>query len=131
MGCPALPGLGQTGQSRRVAAETRKGTISLGMEEKGEVTRLLSEMRSGDQAAARLLPIVYQELRRLAAGVMKRERPGHTLQPTAVVHEAYVRLITSDYDKAALMFAPQKKGNVTWTLQGYYHVPFSFAIQKK
>jgi RNA polymerase sigma factor (TIGR02999 family) len=64
------------------------------MEEKSEVTRLLSEMRGGDQdAAARLLPIVYQELRRLAAGVMRRERPGHTLQPTAVVHEAYLRLM--------------------------------------
>lgn len=38
---------------------------------------------------------------------------------------------TSEYDKAALMFAPLKKGNVAWTLQGYYHVPFSFVIQKK
>jgi len=64
------------------------------MEEKGEVTRLLSEMRNGDeQAAGRLLPLVYQELRRVAAGIMMRERPGHTLQPTAVVHEAYLRLM--------------------------------------
>jgi RNA polymerase sigma factor (TIGR02999 family) len=48
-----------------------------------------------DPAAApdHLLPIVYQELRRLAAGFLRRERPGHTLQPTALVHEAYVRLL--------------------------------------
>jgi RNA polymerase sigma factor (TIGR02999 family) len=53
-------------------------------------------MREGEpDAAARLLPIVYRELRKLAAGVMKRERPGHTLQPTAVVHEAYLRLMDS------------------------------------
>lgn len=64
------------------------------MDEQGEVTKLLSEMRNGnEQAAARLMPIVYKELRRMAAGVMLRERPGHTLQPTAVVHEAYLRMM--------------------------------------
>ena len=64
------------------------------MDEQGEVTKLLSEMRNGnEQAAARLMPIVYKELRRMAAGVMQRERPGHTLQPTAVVHEAYLRMM--------------------------------------
>jgi RNA polymerase sigma factor (TIGR02999 family) len=51
-------------------------------------------MSSGDpDAAARLLPVVYQELRKVAAAIMKRERPGHTLQPTAVVHEAFLRLM--------------------------------------
>ena len=44
-------------------------------------------------APDRVLPIVYAELRRLAAGYLRRERPGHTLQPTALVHEAYVRLL--------------------------------------
>ncbi len=64
------------------------------MDEQGEVTKLLSEMRNGnEQAAARLMPMVYKELRRMAAGVMQRERPGHTLQPTAVVHEAYLRMM--------------------------------------
>jgi RNA polymerase sigma factor (TIGR02999 family) len=63
------------------------------MDETGDVTRLLSEMRGDREAAARLLPIVYGELRRVAAGMMQHERPGHTLQPTAVVHEAYMRLI--------------------------------------
>jgi RNA polymerase sigma factor (TIGR02999 family) len=49
--------------------------------------------RQGDeQALARLLPVVYDELRRLAASYLRRERPGHTLQPTALVHDAYIRL---------------------------------------
>ena len=60
----------------------------------GEITRLLSEIQGGNpNAADRLVPIVYRELRRIAAGIMARERPGHTLQPTAVVHEAWLRLI--------------------------------------
>jgi RNA polymerase sigma-70 factor (ECF subfamily) len=64
------------------------------MPNQGEVTRLLSEIRNGDEhAAEQLIPIVYQELRRMAGSVMKRERMGHTLQPTAVVHEAYVKMM--------------------------------------
>jgi RNA polymerase sigma-70 factor (ECF subfamily) len=55
---------------------------------------LISRIRAGDeQAAADLMPIVYKELRRMAAAAMRRERPGHTLQPTAVVHEAYLRMM--------------------------------------
>jgi RNA polymerase sigma factor (TIGR02999 family) len=59
----------------------------------GEVSRLLAEHRRGDRAALdRLLPLVYDELRRLAASYLRRERGNHTLQPTALVHEAYLRL---------------------------------------
>jgi RNA polymerase sigma factor (TIGR02999 family) len=59
-----------------------------------EVSRLLSAMGRGDpQAAGRLLPLVYDELRRLAAARLAGEKPGHTLQATALVHEAYLRLI--------------------------------------
>lgn len=59
-----------------------------------EVTRLLSRVGGGDDAAASdLLPLVYDELRRLADGYMRRERSDHTLQPTALVHEAYLRLV--------------------------------------
>lgn len=59
----------------------------------GEITRALHQMRSGDQSAEReLMLLVYPELRRLAARFMRRERPGHTLQATALVHEAYLRL---------------------------------------
>jgi RNA polymerase sigma factor (TIGR02999 family) len=60
----------------------------------GELTVLLSEWRAGDQAAFdRLLPIVYEELRRLASAYMRAERPDHLLQTTALVHEAYLRLV--------------------------------------
>jgi RNA polymerase sigma factor (TIGR02999 family) len=55
---------------------------------------MLLDWRDGDQdALARLMPLVYDELRRLAASYLRRERPGHTLQPTALVHEAYLRLV--------------------------------------
>ena len=59
-----------------------------------DVTRILAAIDAGDsQAAARLLPLVYDELRRLAAAQMAREKPGQTLDATALVHEAYLRLI--------------------------------------
>jgi RNA polymerase sigma-70 factor, ECF subfamily len=58
-----------------------------------DVTFLLNKLAAGDQeAAAQLVPLVYQELRRLAAGRLRHERPDHTLQATALVHEAYVKL---------------------------------------
>ena len=58
------------------------------------VTRLLQEVRRGEAGALeRLLPAVYAELRRIAGRQLRGERQGHTLQPTAVVHEAYVRLV--------------------------------------
>jgi RNA polymerase sigma factor (TIGR02999 family) len=61
------------------------------------VTELLSAATSGDRdAAAELLPIVYAELRRRAASLMRRERPNHTLQATALVHEAFLQLIGQD-----------------------------------
>ena len=59
-----------------------------------EVTRLLAAYYDGDQQALdRLLPLVYAELRRLAGSYLRRERPDHTLQATALVHEAYLRLV--------------------------------------
>lgn len=59
-----------------------------------EITRVLGAIERGDpQAAQQLLPVVYDELRKLAAGQLNRESPGQTLQPTALVHEAYLRLV--------------------------------------
>jgi RNA polymerase sigma factor (TIGR02999 family) len=59
-----------------------------------EVTQILQEWNNGgDDARARLMPLVYDELRRLARSYLRRERPDHTLQPTALVHEAYLRLV--------------------------------------
>lgn len=63
----------------------------------GEVSALLAEMRSGrKEALDKLLPLMYKELRRLAGHYMKDERAGHTLQPTALVHEAFLRLAVQD-----------------------------------
>ena len=59
-----------------------------------EVTRLLAEWAKGNQQALEdLTPLVYRELRQLAASYLRKESPGHTLQPTALVHEAYLRLV--------------------------------------
>jgi RNA polymerase sigma factor (TIGR02999 family) len=62
-----------------------------------EVTRILSAIEQGDaHAAEQLLPLVYDELRRLAAQRLAQEKPGQTLQATALVHEAYLRLVDTD-----------------------------------
>ena len=62
-----------------------------------EVTRILSQIEAGDPTAAeQLLPLVYDELRKLAAARIAKEKPGQTLQATALVHEAYLRLVDRD-----------------------------------
>ena len=64
-----------------------------------DVTRILPQIESGDPSAAeQLLPLVYDELRKLAAAKLAQEKPGQTLQATALVHEAYIRLV--DVEKA-------------------------------
>jgi RNA polymerase sigma factor (TIGR02999 family) len=64
-----------------------------------EVTELLHRIAGGDaDAATELVPLIYAELRQLAAHFMARERPDHTLQTTALVHEAYLRLVQQRYD---------------------------------
>src|SRR5215213_11928043 len=68
----------------------------------GNVTHILNAAERGDpEASARLLPLVYQELRSLAAQKLAHESPGHTLQATALVHEAYVRLVGGESGEAA------------------------------
>src|SRR5436305_13238717 len=65
-----------------------------------EATRILSAFEQGDpQAASQLLPLVYEELRELAAAKLAQEKPGQTLQATALVHEAYVRLVGGASDQ--------------------------------
>jgi RNA polymerase sigma factor (TIGR02999 family) len=62
----------------------------------GPVTQLLARVSAGDDGAMdRLFPLVYQQLRRAAESALRSERPGHTLQPTALVHEAYLKLVGS------------------------------------
>lgn len=64
---------------------------------RGEVTALLGELKLGRKdALEKLMPLVYRELRRVAGNCMRDERRGHTLQPTALVHEAFLRLVDQD-----------------------------------
>src|SRR5689334_3545460 len=71
-----------------------RGAILCGM---SDVTRILSEMEAGNpRAAEQLLPLVYEELRKLAAAKLAQEKPGQTLQATALVHDAYLRLVDSN-----------------------------------
>src|SRR5688572_31176066 len=68
----------------------------MGTQVTGDITQLLLQWRGGDEAAlGRLMPMVYDELRRLARQCMRRERVGHTLQTTALVNEAYLRMVKS------------------------------------
>ena len=67
-----------------------------------DVTRILSAIEAGDpRAADQLLPLVYEELRKLAVAKLSNEKPGQTLQATALVHEAYLRLVTSPKGESA------------------------------
>jgi RNA polymerase sigma factor (TIGR02999 family) len=74
-----------------------------------DITVLLQELTQGDERAPEvLLPLVYEELKRLAGGYMRNEREGHTLQTTALVHEAYIRLVdwkNADWQNRAHFFA--------------------------
>ena len=74
-----------------------------------DVTQILSQIESGDPSAAeQLLPLVYGELRKLAAANLIREKPGQTLQPTALVHEVYLKLMeqrSADWQNREQFFA--------------------------
>jgi RNA polymerase sigma factor (TIGR02999 family) len=74
---------------------------------KGRITQILTKAEGDSSVAEELLPLVYQELRRLAAAKLAQEAPGHTLQPTALVHEAYIRLVDADvrWDSRGHFFA--------------------------
>jgi RNA polymerase sigma factor (TIGR02999 family) len=83
-----------------------------------DITSILARIESGDPAAAdQLLPLVYTELRRLAAAKLAHERPGHTLQATALVHEAYLRLVDQT--------APQ-----TWDNQRHFFAAAAEAMRR-
>ena len=83
-----------------------------------EVTRILQEMAEGDaQQSAALLPLVYDELRRLAARELRNDPAGNTLQPTALVHEAYVRLVDQNNE-------PQ------WNHRGHFYAAAAEAMRR-
>lgn len=83
-----------------------------------DVTQILSQIEQGDPAATeKLLPLVYDELRKLAAARMAHEKPGQTLQATALVHEAYVRLVDAS--------SPQR-----WDNQGHFFAAAAEAMRR-
>ena len=83
-----------------------------------DVTRILSRIESGDPSAAeQLLPLVYDELRKLAAAKLAKEKPGQTLQATALVHEAYLRLV--DTEKA-----------LQWNSRGHFFTAAAEAMRR-
>ena len=90
-----------------------------------EVTRILSAIEEGDpHAAEQLLPLVYDELRKLAAAKLAQEKPGQTLQATALVHEAYLRLVSSERGKES--DAPAK----AWDNRGHFFAAAAEAMRR-
>jgi RNA polymerase sigma factor (TIGR02999 family) len=90
-----------------------------------EVTRILDAIGKGDpHAANQLLPIVYDELRRLAAQKLAGEPPGQTLQPTALVHEAYIRLVASEERQ------PQEGKAQHWDNRGHFFAAAAEAMRR-
>lgn len=86
-----------------------------------DVTHLLNAVSRGEaQAADQLLPLVYDELRRLAAGYLDQERAGQTLQPTALVHEAYLRLVAS----------PQRELGEGWQGRAHFLATAALAMRR-
>ena len=90
-----------------------------------DVTRLLSQVHAGDPAAAELLlPLVYDELRKLAAARLALEKPGQTLQATALVHEAYLRLLGGEND------GEDGNGKVHWDSRGHFFAAAAEAMRR-
>src|SRR5438067_234947 len=88
-----------------------------------EVTRILSAIEQGDPSAAeQLLPLVYDELRLLAAQKLAQEKPGQTLQPTALVHEAYLRLVGN--------LAPGDSPGAKWDSRGHFFAAAAEAMRR-
>jgi RNA polymerase sigma factor (TIGR02999 family) len=88
-----------------------------------EVTRILSAIDQGNpNAAGELFPLVYEELRQLAAQKLAHEQPGHTLQPTALVHEAYLRLVTS--------VRSDGEDNTSWDSRGHFFAAAAEAMRR-
>jgi RNA polymerase sigma factor (TIGR02999 family) len=87
-----------------------------------DVTRVLSAIEQGDpHAAEHLLPLVYDELRKLAAQKLAQEQPGQTLQATALVHEAYLRLVSNQ---------PDAQGSASWNSRGHFFAAAAEAMQR-
>jgi RNA polymerase sigma factor (TIGR02999 family) len=91
-----------------------------------EVTRILNDIDHGDpHAAEQLLPLVYSELRKLAAAKLSHEKPGQTLQATALVHEAYLRLVGNDE-----CGQPDAQARATWQNRGHFFAAAAEAMRR-
>src|SRR5438876_10069184 len=89
-----------------------------------EVSRILSAIEQGDPTAAeQLLPVVYDELRKLAAQRLAQEKPGQTLQATALVHEAYLRLVGAD-------LVPDAPARAHWDSRGHFFAAAAEAMRR-
>ena len=88
------------------------------MSEHSQVTQILQRVEDGDASAAEaLLPLVYEDLRRMAARELQGERSGHTLQPTALVHEAYLRLV-------------DQSNEPKWSHRGHFYAAAAEAMRR-
>src|SRR5216117_3789284 len=95
-----------------------------------EMTRILTAIDDGHaEAAADLLPLVYDELRRLAAGKLAQEQPGQTLQATALVHEAYLRLVASPKQESAPSVGAES-GGPRWNSRGHFFAAAAEAMRR-
>ena len=93
-----------------------------------DVTQILGQIESGDPSAAeQLLPLVYDELRKLAAQKLAQEKPGQTLQPTALVHEAYIRLVTPPKSPPS---QGREKGGAHWDSRGHFFAAAAEAMRR-
>lgn len=98
--------------------ESHRPGVSYRMNETHTVTQILKQVEEGDGSAAEaLLPLVYQDLRRLAARELKREPSGNTLQPTALVHEAYMRLV-------------DQSSEPEWSHRGHFYAAAAEAMRR-
>jgi RNA polymerase sigma factor (TIGR02999 family) len=96
-----------------------------------EVTRILSAIDQGDpHAAEQLLPLVYEELRKLASQKMAQEKPGQTLQTTALVHEAYLRLVASPSQNAASPGLTFGDSPQHWNSRGHFFAAAAEAMRR-
>ena len=87
-----------------------------------DITRILSAIEQGDpHAAEQLLPLVYEELRQLAAQKLALEKPGQTLQATALVHEAYLRLVSNE---------PDAQARANWNSRGHFFAAAAEAMRR-
>jgi RNA polymerase sigma factor (TIGR02999 family) len=98
-----------------------------------DVTRILSAVEQGDpHAAEQLLPLVYDELRMLAAAKLAQDKPGQTLQPTALVHEAYLRLVGDrHFDNRGHFFAAAAEAMRRIVVENHVSAALSFGRQMR